>query len=413
MPAFSTTTQSNRGLRLRRALRQPLVFAAVLLAIEFLDELAFGVREAAWPLLRTDLNLSYAQIGLLLGVPNVVSSLVEPVLGVLGDVWKRWILIVGGGLCFALGLLATALAPSFAPLLFASILLYPASGAFVSLSQASLMDLDPLRHEQLMARWTLAGSVGVVAGPLLLGAGIALGLGWRGVFVLLAGLALVLSVVALRQPRLRANGASSAEDEAGEQGGGLGAGLRRAAAALRRGVVLRWLALLEFSNFMLDILLGFMALYFVDVVGVNPALAGVAVAVWSAVGLVGDALIIPILERVRGPVYLRFAALAMLFLYPAFLLVPDYWAKLAVLALMGLCNAGWYAILQGQLYSTMPGQSGTVMAITSAFGLLVGAVPTLFGWIANEAGLPVTMWLLLLGPVALLIGLPRQRKASP
>jgi FSR family fosmidomycin resistance protein-like MFS transporter len=58
----------------------------------------------------------------------------------------------------------------------------------------------------------------------------------------------------------------------------------------------------------------------------------------------------------------------------------------------------------------MPGQSGTVMAITSAFGLLVGAVPTLFGWIANQAGLPVTMWLLLLGPVALLIGLPRQRR---
>lgn len=29
-----------------------------LLAIEFLDEFVFGAREAAWPLIRTDLGLS-------------------------------------------------------------------------------------------------------------------------------------------------------------------------------------------------------------------------------------------------------------------------------------------------------------------------------------------------------------------
>src|SRR3546814_5793437 len=40
--------------------------------------------------------------------------------------------------------------------------------------------------------------------------------------------------------------------------------------ALRRGDVLRWLTLLQFSDLMLDILLGFLALYFVDVVGVTP-----------------------------------------------------------------------------------------------------------------------------------------------
>jgi FSR family fosmidomycin resistance protein-like MFS transporter len=406
MSASGTQTQSNRRQRLRRALRQPLVFAGVLLAIEFLDELAFGVREAAWPLLRADLGLNYAQIGLLLGVPNLASSLIEPVLGILGDVWKRWVLIIAGGLCFALGLLATAWAPGFGLLLFASILLYPASGAFVSLSQATLMDLDPRRHEHLMARWTVAGSVGVVAGPLLLGAGVALGLGWRGVFVLLAGLALALTLVAWRQPRLRVNGSHDTE-QADQAGGGLSLGLRRALAALRRGAVLRWLVLLEFSDFMLDVLLGFLALYFVDVVGVTPALAGTAVAVWSAVGLVGDALLIPLLERVRGLTYLRFSVLVMLFLFPTFLLLPGYWPKIVLLALMGLCNAGWYAILQGQLYSSLPGQSGTVMAINSGFGLVVGFVPAIFGWIAQQAGLPVTMWLLLLGPIALLIGLGR------
>jgi MFS transporter, FSR family, fosmidomycin resistance protein len=393
----------------RRWLRGAAIFVFTLLAIEFLDELVFGAREAAWPLIRTDLGLSYAQIGLLLGVPNLVAAFIEPVLGILGDVWKRWLLIVGGGVLFTLALVLFGLAPTFAVLMVASIVFYPASGAFVSLSQSSLMDHDPSRHEHLMARWTLAGSVGVVAGPLLLGLAVWLGVSWRGAFVALVPLSLVLTVAACVQShRGHSRKPSAEEDEAPPS---LRDGLRQAARAARRPDVLRWLVLLAFSDFMLDVLLGFLALYFVDVVRVSPALAGTSVAVWSGVGLLGDVLLIPLLERVRGLTYLRYSALAMLFLFPVFLIVPWYGAKLVVLGLMGLGNAGWYAILKGQLYSTLPGQSGTVMAIDSAFSLVAGATPALLGFVAQRAGLPLTMWLLLLGPVALIIGIPRAAKA--
>ena len=47
------------------------------LLIEFLDELVFGVNQAAWPLIRTDLRLSYLQIGLLLSVPGIVSAILN------------------------------------------------------------------------------------------------------------------------------------------------------------------------------------------------------------------------------------------------------------------------------------------------------------------------------------------------
>jgi FSR family fosmidomycin resistance protein-like MFS transporter len=298
------------------------------------------------------------------------------------------------------------LAPGFALLMLGSMIFYPASGAFVSLSQASLMDMDPARHEHLMARWTLAGSLGVVAGPLVLGAAVVLGLGWRGLFIGLSLAALALTVVVWVQSR-RAPLKEKAGDEPPQT---FWSGLRRAGQAARRIDVLRWLVLLMFSDFMLDVLLGFLALYMVDVVGVSPALAGVAVAVWSGVGLVGDALLIPLLERVRGLNYLRFSALAMLVLYPAFLLAPWYGAKLVLLALMGLGNAGWYAILKGQLYSALPGQSGTAMALDSGFSLVYGLVPALLGFVAQRAGLPVMMWILVAGPVALLLGLPRALK---
>ncbi len=391
----------------RRLLRGATIFVFTLLAIEFLDELVFGAREAAWPLIRTDLGLNYFQIGLLLGVPNFVAALIEPVLGILGDVWHRWLLIVGGGVLFTVAALAFGLAPNFVILMAASILFYPASGAFVSLSQSSLMDHDPTRHEHLMARWTLAGSLGVVAGPLLLGLAVALGLGWRGTFVVMAPLSLLLTILAWGQLRRRGKPAPEVDEPPG-----LRAGLRQAARAARRPDVLRWLVLLMFSDFMLDVLLGFLALYFVDVVKVSPALAGTTVAVWSGVGLVGDALLIPLLERVRGLTYLHYSALAMLILFPAFLLVPWFGLKVALLALLGLGNSGWYAILKGQLFSALPGQSGTVMAIDAAFSLVAGATPALLGWVAQWAGLPVTMWLLLLGPVALIVGLPRLVRAE-
>jgi FSR family fosmidomycin resistance protein-like MFS transporter len=79
--------------------------------------------------------------------------------------------------------------------------------------------------------------------------------------------------------------------------------------------------------------------------------------------------------------------------------------------LLGFFNAGWYAILKGQLYSTMPGQSGTVMTVGNVFGFVGGLIPLVLGLVAEQAGLSVTMWLLLLGPVALLVGLPRGARA--
>lgn len=380
-------------------------FVLVLLAIELLDELVFGIREAAWPLIRDDLSLTYAQVGILLSLPSFLANFIEPVLGILGDVWRRRILVLGGGAVFTLALLMVAFSESFGLLLAAFVLFNPASGAFVSLSQAALMDHDPERHEQNMARWTFAGSIGVSGGPLLLGLGIALGLGWRGLYLLLALVTLALMAAASRYSF--PNGTDDqAEDETAA---GFREGVRDALGALRRREVLRWLTLLEFSDFMLDILLGYLALYMVDIAGASEAQAGIAVAVWAVVGLVGDLLIIPLLERVRGLTYLRVSVVIELILYPAFLLVEPYVAKLVILGLLGFFNAGWYSILQAQLYSAMPGQSGTVMAVHSVFGLVASLFPLMIGLAAEQVGLNGAMWLLLAGPAALMIGLPRRK----
>ncbi|HEX8117528.1 MAG TPA: MFS transporter, partial [Pyrinomonadaceae bacterium] len=147
-PSRSSTRKTAPGPRPAEAARRGLsLFILTLLAVEFLDEVVFGLREAAWPLMRDELRLSYTQVGVVLSVPPLVGHVVEPLLGVLGDVWRRRALVLAGGVVFAAGTMLVGLSTGFALLLAASVLSNPASGAFIGLSQATLMDAEPGRRE--------------------------------------------------------------------------------------------------------------------------------------------------------------------------------------------------------------------------------------------------------------------------
>ena len=381
----------------------------IYLLIEFIDELVFGVGETAWPLLRNDLSLTYTQIGLLVSLPGIIAAFIEPFLGVLGDVWKRRVLILGGGIFFAISLVLTALSHSFLPLLISFILFYPSSGAFVSLSQASLMDSAPDHHEQNMARWTFAGSFGNVLGPLLLGAFVYFGLGWRGTYAFLATVSAVCLIAAFRyvppdeDPTSHFPSFASVFD-----------GFRAAFEALKRREVWRWLLLLDFADLMMDVLLGYLALYFVDVVSTTETHAGLAVILWLALGLLTDFIFIPFIDKQPDSLkFLRRTAVLEIFAFSTFLLIPGFIPKLIAIVFVNIFNTGWYPVLQGHLYSALPGQSASIMAIGSVTAPLAKLFPFLIGLLADQFGLGAAMWLLLAGPIALFIGLPRNDSPLP
>jgi FSR family fosmidomycin resistance protein-like MFS transporter len=378
----------------------------VFLLIEFVDEFVFGVREAAWPLLRDEFGLSYLQIGLLIGLPVIIAFFIELPLGLLADLGHRTRIVLTGGLAFVLSLMLTGAAADFSVLLVSYVLFYPASGAFVSLSQASLMDVDPSRHEQNMARWTFAGSVGVVVGALAVGVLPLADASWRVLFWIGAGLSLCALWMTARM-KLHAR----PSDDSDETPEGFAAAVRAALAAARDWRVLRWCILLLFSDLVLDKLLAYMALYFVDVVGVGEAEASIGVAVFVVLGLLGDVLVIPLLERIRGLTYLKITAAVMLVLFPAFLLAPGFAPKVILAGVIGLLNSGWYSVLQGKLYSAMPGRSGTVTTVGNLIGVLDSLFPLVIGFVAQTQGLETAMWLLWLGPITVLAGLPRREAA--
>jgi len=182
-------------------------------------------------------------------------------------------------------------------------------------------------------------------------------------------------------------------------------GIRTAVNYLRNKAIIRWLVMLEFSDLMLDVLLGFIALYLVDVAHFTPKLAVIGVSLWTGVGLLGNLLIIPLLERVRGLTYLRISVIIEMVLFPLFLLSYGMWLKLVLLGLIGFFNSGWYAILKGGLYASVPGKSGTVMSLNNISSVIGKFIPVLIGLVADKAGLGTAMWILLAGPVVLLVGL--------
>jgi FSR family fosmidomycin resistance protein-like MFS transporter len=392
------------------------------LAVELADELVDGAKGAALPLIRHDLGLSYPQIGLLASVPLLVGGLLELPLGVLaGEGRRRRLAILAGGIVFVLTLLGAASARSFAVLLGAFIAFFPASGAFVSLTQAELMDTWPDRQAQMMTRWDLAGSTGGVAGPLLLAAVLATGGSWRDTYLALAGLAALAWLgLCLRRPRAgdavgagkaaEASGAGGAAGGASKAGAGSNGGAERSwrvrgrevLAALRDWGTVRWLVLLQVADLLVDVFTGFLALYLVNVGHLRPTVAALAIAIRLGAALAGDAALIVVLERVGDLTVLRISAVAAALLYPGFLLVPGIAAKLVLLAVLSAATAPWYPLLQARLYGSLPGRSSAAVTLSSAAGLAGGLGPLAVGLAAQAFGLSWALAGLAAVPVAIL-----------
>jgi MFS transporter, FSR family, fosmidomycin resistance protein len=358
-------------------------------------------------------------------VPLVAGGVLELPLGTLADEGRRRRrAVLGGGLVFIVSLFAAAAARSFIVLLAAFTVFFPASGAFVSLTQAELMDAWPERQAQVMARWDLAGSTGSVAGPLLLTAVLAAGGGWRAVYVVLAALAAVTWLGTWRfepGPVRAATAGSGAGPGSGGgpgSGSGPGSGLRWAArarevvAALRDWSTVRWVVLIEVADLLVDVLTGFLALYLVDVAHLAPPIAALAIAIRFGSGLAADMALVAVLDRVTDVTVLLVSAVAAGLLYPGFLLAPGPVAKLVMLAVLSAATAPWYPLLQARLYGSLPGRSPVAVTLSSAAGLAAGLGPLAVGLIAEAFGLTRALAVLVVVPAAVLAGSAAARRGE-
>jgi MFS transporter, FSR family, fosmidomycin resistance protein len=250
------------------------------------------------------------------------------------------------------------------------------------------MDTWPDRQAQVMARWELAGSIGAVAGPLLLTAVLASGGGWRDAYLVLAVLAALAWLGRWRREPQAAGtggvtgtgGEGEGDREGEEDGEGEGEGDGE-------GRAWRWLVLLQVTDLLGDVFTGFLALYLVDVEHLRPTVAALAIAIRLGASLGGGGALVVVLERVGDLAVLRATAVAAALLYPAFLLVPGVAPKLAILAVLSAATAPWYPLLQARLYGSLPGRSSVAVTLSSAAGLAGGLGPLAVGLAAQAFGL--------------------------
>lgn len=149
-----------------------------------------------------------------------------------------------------------------------------------------------------------------------------------------------------------------------------------------------------------------------DLVGEGSGLGGAVIVTWTAAGLAGGILVLRLLRRVSGVRYLRVSAIVAACAFTAFLVVPAVAVKLVCLALLGVTTAGWYPVLQARVYAELPGQSGAALALSNLFYLPAAAIPLALGLAAEAWGLQTALWLLLAGPAALLLLLPRRGQSG-
>lgn len=137
----------------------------VLTVVHFLTDLFSTLLTPILPALVTKLRLSLTQAGLLAGLPAITSSLVQPLMGILGDrMEKRYFIIIGPLFC-AVFMSGVGIAPSFSMLLLFIILGGFGSASFHPQSVSMAGDISGSRRGYGVSIFIVGGTAGLAASP--------------------------------------------------------------------------------------------------------------------------------------------------------------------------------------------------------------------------------------------------------
>jgi FSR family fosmidomycin resistance protein-like MFS transporter len=380
------------------ALRRMAGLTALLIGVDFLDELSSGIPFVASPEIKSEFGVSYGQAaGWLLTAVGVLGVIFEPPLFVLADRHPRRWFVCGGLAVLGATCLLAAAAPSYGVLVVALLLFGPASGCGVTLSQATLMDANPRDRDRMMVRWTLAGELGDLVVPAFLTLMVWLGGGWRWAFAAVGGILFAYAALLWRQPFPDSAGAAGRSDEPRR---GLLAPLRL---GLGRSRLLLWGGATILCSLLDEILVAFGSLFLRDEVGLGLEARASVLTVLMLGGALGLLGLDRLLRRFDPLPILAFAGAGSALAFCAWLTVRDPWASGLFFFLTGVFSAAHYPLAQSQAYRALPEGSGTVNALLTAGGVVLLPIPVLLGVVADSVGLVWALAVLTLQPVGVLV----------
>ena len=373
---------------------QPLILLAL---SHMVTDLSQGALPMLLPSLKTALDLSYTQIGLLVLVQNVTSSIIQPIFGAITDKMSLpWLLPVSVFLS-GLGMAITGFMTSYHGLMFAVVLGGLGVAGFHPQASKSAHFVSP---EAIRGR-----SMGVfsVGGNL----GMAIGAGFMMLLMTAAGglhntiwFVLPGSVTAVLLWRNLSNVSPASFRRTGE-----------AKVAVRKAI--NWnmlILLLTFIFFRSTLHAGlstYIPLYYVNYLNGSPVLAGYMLSLFLGGGVFGTFLGATMSDKFGRKTII---AGSMVVVLPMVAALP-YTGGLITMALLtciGFVLISSFATTLVLAQEMMPGYEGMASGLTIGFTIGLGGLGvTILGYIADLYGIPTIFSVLAFLPsIGLLLSLP-------
>lgn len=354
------------------------------LSARFYDELLSGLPDVLMPTIRVQLGLSFLQISLLSLTLNYVAAAVEPVSGLLIDVWPRRWLMAWGAAGIGLSIILMGAAPTFLALAIAFGIYGLGSGPLAHTADVVLVEAYPAAPDRIFARATMLDTVGALLGPALVTLTFWLGLPWRWLLVGLGASSLVYAAALLRThfpPPLAAPDHENPPGILARIGGSVKTVFAHPAA--------RYWLLFSLAFELLETPFQFTTVWLAEHVGMSQALVGVYQVMGMAVGLVSLWTLDRWRQRVSTQQVLWRAAIGVALLYPAWLFTPGIWPRFLLAIPLTFLFAMFWPIVRSQALATLSGRAGAMTAVLSLLGLL--PLPLLLGMLADQTTLTLAM----------------------
>jgi len=305
-----------------------------------------------------------------------------------------------GVLLAGLGMALVGVAPSYSLIFLCVVVSGIGVAAFHPEAARFANYVSGARRARGMSFFSVGGNAGFAVGPVLT-TPLVLIFGLSGTLFLALPAAVMATVLFYEIPRLLSFKPQKVERDGEEP----------VAAPEHWGPFGTMVGIVAVRSFVYFGLVAFVASYYERVLDVSPALGNAALTVMLASGAVGTLIMGPLADRFGRRAMVGISMLLLPPLIYGFTLSGPF-VGMALLALVGAATVGTFGItvVMGQEY--LPGRIGLAAGVTMGLSIGLGGVGApLLGFLADRAGLPVTMLVIAALPVlGLLLALTLPRR---
>ncbi len=374
------------------------------------------------PVLKESYALTYTQIGGLVLLSQITSSIIQPLFGLFSDRLNvRWIMPISLGIS-TLGLAAVGLANQYAMVVVGVVVMGLGLAAYHPEASKVAHFVGGHRKGSAMSVFALGGNVGLALGPLVMAVGLSLA-GLRGALIYVPLTAIVALLFQASLPKLyagwdrnnderkadvRPSEASVAKTEPSPP-------TRKRAATFRTLSTL--LLAITLRSCAHTALITFIPLYYSTLHGNPASYSSALLTLFLVAGAIGTALGGPASDRLgarRVIVWSFLTSAPILIVLP---LVTTGMAPFVIAILAGLTLVSSFAVTTVLGQVLLPSRVGLASGLTLGFSVGTGGLGvTALGFIADHLGLTTAMFsIAVLAGLGVLVSLklPRDESAAP